>query len=43
MIFWLALKLEISCRVLIPQRILVYFRGFFEDYIFLHGKIFEFS
>jgi hypothetical protein len=34
MIFWLMLKLEISYRVLISQRILVCFRGFFEDYIF---------
>ncbi len=34
MIFWLVLKLEISCRVIISWRILVSFRGFFEDYIF---------
>jgi hypothetical protein len=35
MIFWLALKLEISYnRVIIFWRILVCFRGFFEDHIF---------
>ncbi len=33
MIFWLVLKLEISYRVIILGRILVAFRGFFEDYI----------
>jgi hypothetical protein len=33
MIFWLVLKLEISYRVIISGRILVAFRGFFEDYI----------
>jgi hypothetical protein len=33
MIFWLVLKLEISSRVVISPRILVSFRGFFEDYI----------
>jgi hypothetical protein len=33
MIFWLVLKLEISYRVIISSRILVSFRGFFEDYI----------
>jgi hypothetical protein len=33
MIFWLVLKLEISYRVIITSwRILVCFRGFFEDY-----------
>jgi hypothetical protein len=42
MIFWLVLKLEICYRVMISGRILVSFRGFFEDYIFLHGEIFEF-
>jgi hypothetical protein len=32
------------CRydVIIAWRILVSLRGFFEDYIFLHGEIFEF-
>jgi hypothetical protein len=35
-------KLEISYRVIISWRILVSFGGFFEDYIFLHGEIFEF-
>jgi len=35
MIFWLVLKLEISYyRVIICRRILVSFRGYFEDYIF---------
>jgi hypothetical protein len=34
MLFGLVLKLEISYRVLISRRILVSFRGFFEDYIF---------
>jgi hypothetical protein len=35
MIFWLVLKLEISCnRVIISGRIWVSFGGFFEDYIF---------
>jgi len=34
MIFWLVLKPEISYRVIVSWRILVSFRGFFEDYIF---------
>ncbi len=34
MIFWLVSKLEISYRVIIFCRLLVSFRGFFEDYIF---------
>ncbi len=34
MIFWLVLKLEINYIVIISWRILVSFRGFFEDYIF---------
>jgi hypothetical protein len=34
-IFWLVLKLEISYRVIISWRILVSFRGFFEDYYIL--------
>jgi hypothetical protein len=43
MIFWLVLKLEISYnRVIISSRKLVSLRGFFENYIFLHGEIFEF-
>jgi hypothetical protein len=42
MIFWFVLKLEISYRVIISRRILVSFRGFSEDYTFLHGEIFEF-
>jgi hypothetical protein len=33
MVSWLVLKLEISYRVIISSRILVSFRGFFEDYI----------
>ncbi len=33
-VFWLVLKLEISYRAIISWRILVSFRGFFEDYIF---------
>jgi hypothetical protein len=33
MIFWLVLKLEISYNRVIILRILVSFRGFFEDYI----------
>jgi hypothetical protein len=33
MIFWFVLKLEISYRVIISRRILVSFRGFYEDYI----------
>ncbi len=40
MIFWLVLKLEISYnRVMISWRILVSFRGFFEDYIFAWWNI----
>ncbi len=39
MIFWLVLKLEISYRVIIFWRILVCFRGFFEDYIFAWWNI----
>jgi hypothetical protein len=42
MIFWLVLKLEISCGVMIFSRILVTFRGFFLKIIFLYGEIFEF-
>jgi hypothetical protein len=34
MIFWLVLKLEISYRVIISQRILVSFRGFLKIIIF---------
>ncbi len=34
MIFWLMLKLEINYRIIISWKILVSFRGFFEDYIF---------
>jgi len=34
MIFWLVLKLEISYRVITSSRILVSFRGFYEDRIF---------
>jgi hypothetical protein len=34
MIFWLVLKLEISYRVIISQRILVSLREIFQDYIF---------
>jgi len=33
MIFWPVLKLEITYKVVISGRILVSFRGFFEDYI----------
>jgi hypothetical protein len=32
--FGLSWKLEISYRVMISPRILVFFGGFFEDYIF---------
>jgi hypothetical protein len=39
MTFWLGLKLEISYRVIISWRILVSFRGFFEDYIFAWWNI----
>jgi hypothetical protein len=35
MIFRLVLKLEISYKVIISGRILVSFRGFFEDYIYM--------
>jgi len=36
MIFWLVLKLEINYnRVIISRRILVSFREFIEDYIFV--------
>jgi hypothetical protein len=38
MIFRLVLKLEIRYGVIISRRVLVSFRGFFEDY----GEIFEF-
>ncbi len=42
MIFWFLLKFKISYRVIIISwRILVSFRGFFEDYIFA-SEIFEF-
>jgi hypothetical protein len=34
MIFRLVLKVEISYKVIISGRILVSFRGFFQDYIF---------
>jgi len=40
--FWLVLKLEISYRVVIFWRILVYFREFFEDYIFAMVKYLSF-
>jgi hypothetical protein len=44
MIFWLVLKLEISYRVNISWRILVYFRGFFfEDYLFSWWNIWVFK
>jgi len=39
MIFWLVLKLEISYRVVMSWRILVSFRGFFENYIFAWWNI----
>jgi hypothetical protein len=40
MIFWLVLKLEISYRaIIISWRILVSFRGFFEEYIFTWWNI----
>jgi len=42
MIFWLVLKLKISYRVMISQRILDFVRGFFFLIIFLHGEIVEF-
>jgi hypothetical protein len=41
MIFWLGLKLEVSYYrviIIISGRILVSFRGFFEDYIFAMVK-----
>jgi hypothetical protein len=41
MIFWRVLKLEMSYRV-IEGFWFLSLRGFFEDYIFLHGEIFEF-
>jgi hypothetical protein len=42
-IFWLVLKLEIRCRVIIISwRILVSFRGFFEDYICAWWNILSF-
>jgi hypothetical protein len=34
MIFWLVLKLEISYRIIISWKFLVFFRRFFENYIF---------
>jgi hypothetical protein len=41
MIFWLVLKLEGNYRVIICERILVSFRGFFlTKFIFLHGELF---
>jgi hypothetical protein len=39
MVFWLVLKLETSYRVIISWRILVSFRGFFEDYTFAWWNI----
>jgi len=43
MIFWVVLKLEISYnRIIISSRILVSFRGFFEDYIFCMVKYLSF-
>jgi hypothetical protein len=44
MIFWLVLKLEISYRLVIIMsgRILVSYRGFFEDYIFAMVKYLSF-
>jgi hypothetical protein len=42
MIFWLVLKLEIRSRVIISGRILVSFRGFFEDYNFCMVKYLSF-
>jgi hypothetical protein len=42
MAFWLVLKLGISYRVMIPWRILVSFRGFFEDYNFCMVKYLSF-
>jgi hypothetical protein len=43
MIFCLVLKVEISYRAIISGRILVSFRGFFEDYIFCMVKYFSFD
>jgi hypothetical protein len=40
--FWLVLKLEISYRVIKSWRILVSFRGFFEDYNFCIVKYLSF-
>jgi len=44
MIFWPVLKLEICYRVIyyLEGFLSLSFRGFFEDYIFLHGEVFEF-
>ncbi len=42
MIFWLVLKLEMSYRVIIIRKILVSFRGFFEDYILAWWNIWVF-
>jgi len=39
MVFGLVLKPEISSRVTIAWRVLVSYRGFFEDYIFAWGNI----
>ncbi len=45
MIFWLVLKLEISYRVIISSRILVWFLSeeFLKIIFFASGNIFEFS
>jgi len=43
MIFWLVLKLEISCRVIISWRILVFLEDLFEDHIFCMVKYLSFS
>ncbi len=43
MIFWLVLKLQISYRVIISRRILVSFRGFFEDHIFAWWNVLSFD
>jgi hypothetical protein len=37
--FWLVMKREISYRVIVSWRILVAFRGFFEEYIFAWRNI----
>jgi hypothetical protein len=42
MIFWLVLKLEISYRIILSWRILVSFRGFFEDFSFAWWKYLRF-